>query len=56
MVIGAEVLFGKHDERLGIRYDSGSSATPYIEGTLLAIRKAQKLNGLTRGLDSILDL
>ncbi len=55
-VIGAEVLFGKPDERLSIRYDAGTSAQPYIDGTLLAIRKVQKFKGLKRGLDSILDL
>ncbi len=56
IVIGAEVLFGRPDERLSIRYDASTSAQPCIEGTLLAIRKGQSFKGLRRGLDSILDL
>jgi 4-hydroxy-tetrahydrodipicolinate reductase len=55
-VIGAEVLFGRPDERLSIRYDAGTSAQLYIEGTLLAIRKVQSFKGLKRGLGSIPDL
>lgn len=52
--IGVEVLFGRNDERLSIRYDGGTSAAPYIEGTLLAIRRVSKLIGVTRGLDALL--
>jgi len=55
-VIGAEVVFGMPDQRLTIRHDSGSSAQPYAEGALLAIRKVSALVGVHRGLDSILDL
>jgi hypothetical protein len=33
-----------------------SSAQPYVEGALLAIRKVNSFVGLRRGLDSILDL
>lgn len=49
-VIGLEVLFGGSDERLSIRYESGASATTYIEGTLRAIRRAPTIVGLQRGL------
>jgi 4-hydroxy-tetrahydrodipicolinate reductase len=52
-VIGAEVIFGANDERLSIRHDAGSSAGPYIQGTLLAIRKVMNHVGLVRGLDKI---
>lgn len=55
-VIGAEVLFGKPDEKLSIRYDAGTSAMPYIDGTLLAVRRVREIKGLRRGLDTILDL
>jgi 4-hydroxy-tetrahydrodipicolinate reductase len=55
-VIGAEVIFGMPDQRLTIRHDSGSSARPYVDGALLAIRKVSGLAGLHRGLDSVLDL
>ncbi len=55
-IIGSEVSFGKPDERLVLKYDGGSGAGPYIEGTFLAVRKVQDLVGLTRGLDMLLDL
>jgi 4-hydroxy-tetrahydrodipicolinate reductase len=53
-VIGVEVIFGAADERLVIRHDAGSGAAPYIQGTLLAIRKVRDNVGLTRGLDNII--
>ena len=55
-VISAEVIFGMADQRLSIRHDSGSSARPYVDGALLAIRKVSELTGLHRGLDAVLDL
>jgi 4-hydroxy-tetrahydrodipicolinate reductase len=54
-VIGVEAIFGAKDERLTIRHDAGSGADPYIQGTLLAIRKVRNHVGLIRGLDKILD-
>lgn len=53
-VIGVEAIFGAKDERLSIRHDAGSGAEPYIEGTLLAIRKVRNHLGLIRGLDKIM--
>ena len=53
-VISVEVIFGAKDERLTIRHDAGSGAEPYIEGTLLAIRKVKDHVGLIRGLDKIM--
>lgn len=55
-VIGAEIIFGMPDQRLSIRHDAGSSARPYVEGALLAIRKVSGLVGVHRGLDAVLDL
>ena len=55
-VISAEIIFGMPDQKLTIRHDSGSSAEPYVNGSLLAIRKVGSSTGLRRGLDSILDL
>ena len=52
--IGLEVKFGQQDERLTIHYDAGPGATPYIGGTLLAIRRVPEVIGLVRGLDRIL--
>ena len=54
-VIGVEVIFGARDERLTIRHDAGSGAGPYIQGTLLAIRKVRDHVGLIRGLDKIME-
>jgi 4-hydroxy-tetrahydrodipicolinate reductase len=54
-VISIEAIFGEEDERLTIRHDAGSGATPYLQGTLLAIRKAKNTVGLVRGLDTILE-
>jgi len=54
--ISAEVVFGMPDQRLTIRHDSGTSAEPYVDGSLLAIRKVSTFTGLRRGLDSVLDL
>lgn len=54
-VISIEAIFGAKDERLTIRHDAGSGAEPYIQGTLLAIRKVSGHVGLVRGLDRIMD-
>jgi 4-hydroxy-tetrahydrodipicolinate reductase len=54
-VIGVEAIFGAKDERLTIRHDAGSGAEPYIQGTLLAVRKVRNHVGLVRGLDKIMD-
>jgi 4-hydroxy-tetrahydrodipicolinate reductase len=55
-MIAAEIIFGMPDQRLTIRHDSGSSAQPYVDGALLAIRKVGTLKGLHRGLDAVLEL
>ncbi|MFN8475842.1 MAG: 4-hydroxy-tetrahydrodipicolinate reductase [Anaerolineae bacterium] len=54
--ISVEVIFGMSDQKLTIRHDSGSSAEPYVDGALLAIRKVSSFVGLRRGLDTVLDL
>lgn len=54
-IIACEALFGLPDERLTIRHDAGSSAAPYVAGTLLAIRRVAGLKGLVRGLDALMD-
>jgi 4-hydroxy-tetrahydrodipicolinate reductase len=56
VVFGFEIVFGKSHERLVIRHEAISHAEPYIEGTLLAIRKVSDLVGVQRGLESILKL
>lgn len=54
-VISVETIFGAKDERLTIRHDAGSGAEPYIQGTLLSIRKVRNHVGLIRGLDKIME-
>jgi 4-hydroxy-tetrahydrodipicolinate reductase len=54
-VISVEAIFGATDERLSIRHDAGNGTTPYIQGTLLAIRKVKAYTGLVRGLDRLMD-
>ncbi|MGE5602410.1 MAG: 4-hydroxy-tetrahydrodipicolinate reductase [Nitrososphaerales archaeon] len=54
--IAAEVIFGMPDQRLSLRHDAGSSAEPYVDGALLAIREVGSFIGLRRGLDSVLDM
>ena len=55
-VISAEIIFGMPDQKLTIRHDAGSSARPYVDGALLAIRKVSTLVGVHRGLHSVLEL
>jgi 4-hydroxy-tetrahydrodipicolinate reductase len=53
-VLSCEAVFGAPDERLTIRHDAGSSAVPYVAGTLLAARRVGDQVGLRRGLDSLM--
>jgi 4-hydroxy-tetrahydrodipicolinate reductase len=53
-VIAVETVFGMSGERLTIRHDAGTSAEPYVGGTLLAARRVVAIKGLIRGLDNLL--
>ncbi|MGD9914293.1 MAG: 4-hydroxy-tetrahydrodipicolinate reductase [Rhizobiaceae bacterium] len=53
-VLSCEAVFGADNERLVIRHDAGSSAAPYVAGTLLAARKVSSFVGLRRGLDAVM--
>jgi 4-hydroxy-tetrahydrodipicolinate reductase len=53
-VLSAEAIFGMPDERLTIRHDAGSSAAPYVAGTLLAARRVGEITGLVRGIDHLI--
>jgi 4-hydroxy-tetrahydrodipicolinate reductase len=53
-VVSTEVVFARPDERLVIRHDAGPTPTPYVAGTLLAIRAVTAQHGLVRGLDTLL--
>lgn len=54
--LSVEAVFGAPDQRLQIRHDSGSSAEPYVDGALLAIRAVRGRVGVTRGLDRVMDI
>jgi 4-hydroxy-tetrahydrodipicolinate reductase len=54
-VISVDAIFGMPDQKLILRHESGTSAEPYVNGALLAIRKVSTLVGLQRGLDSVME-
>jgi 4-hydroxy-tetrahydrodipicolinate reductase len=54
IVLAFEAIFGLPNERLTIRHDAGKGAEPYVQGTLLAVRRVMKVAGLVRGLDRLL--
>jgi 4-hydroxy-tetrahydrodipicolinate reductase len=53
-VLAFEAIFGLPNERLTIRHDAGKGAEPYVNGTLLAVRRVMQVTGLVRGLDRLL--
>jgi 4-hydroxy-tetrahydrodipicolinate reductase len=53
-VLAFETVFGLPQERLTIRHDAGRGAEPYVQGTLLAVRRVMQVEGLVRGLDRLL--
>lgn len=53
-VASTEVVFGLPHERVRFLHDAGGSPDPYVEGTLLAVRQAQRFVGVVRGLDRLL--
>ena len=55
-VLGIEAIFGMKDQRLHLRHEAGSSAEPYVDGALLAIRKVAGHIGVLRGLDKVMEL
>jgi 4-hydroxy-tetrahydrodipicolinate reductase len=55
-VIGVEAIFGMEDQKLVLRHEAGSGATPYVDGAMLAIRKVNTCIGLQRGLEAVMDI
>lgn len=53
-MISVDAIFGMPGQKLILRHESGSSAEPYVDGALLAIREVSNLVGLHRGLDSVM--
>ena len=54
-VISVDAIFGMPGQKLILRHEAGSSAEPYMDGALLAIREVGKLVGIHRGLDSVMN-
>ncbi|MHC5111522.1 MAG: 4-hydroxy-tetrahydrodipicolinate reductase [Planctomycetota bacterium] len=54
-VIAIESIFGMDAQKLIIRHEAGSSAEPYVDGALLAIRRVGDLVGVHRGLDTVME-
>ena len=52
--LSTEAVLATPHERLHIRHEAGTSAEPYIAGTLLAIRRVPEVTGVLRGLDRLL--
>ena len=53
-VASTEVVFAGAGEHLVLRHDPGPSPAPYVDGTLLAIRRVPDVVGVVRGLDRLL--
>jgi 4-hydroxy-tetrahydrodipicolinate reductase len=47
-------VFGAAGQRLTLRHEAIDAGAPYVDGTLLAIRRVGGLSGLVRGLDRLL--
>lgn len=54
-VISVDAVFGMPDQKLILRHESGTSAEPYVDGALLAVRKVGGLVGVHRGLDQVME-
>jgi 4-hydroxy-tetrahydrodipicolinate reductase len=52
--LSTDVILATPHERLVVRHEAGTSAEPYIAGTLLAIRRVPSVTGVIRGLDRLL--
>ncbi|MFD9426895.1 MULTISPECIES: 4-hydroxy-tetrahydrodipicolinate reductase [unclassified Streptomyces] len=53
-VVTTEIVFAGPGERLVMRHDPGTDPDPYVDGTLLAVRRVSETVGVRRGLDSLL--
>jgi len=54
-MISVDAIFGMSDQKLILRHESGTSAEPYVDGALLAIRNVSRMVGLQRGLDRVME-
>jgi len=50
----ADAIFAVPGARLVLRHEAGTDANVYVDGTLLAARRAPSLRGVVRGLDRLI--
>ncbi len=53
-MVSTEIVFGGTGEHFVMRHHPGLSPEPYVDGTLLAIRRVGDVPGVRRGLDLLL--
>src|SRR5690349_7092146 len=53
-VLSTQVILAAAGERLIVHHEAGTSAEPYVAGTLLAVRRVGEITGMRRGLDRLL--
>jgi 4-hydroxy-tetrahydrodipicolinate reductase len=53
-VVTTEIVFAESGQRLVMRHDPGPDPAPYVDGTLLAVRRVAEEAGLRRGIDALL--
>ena len=53
-VVTTEIVFAESGQRLVMRHDPGPDPAPYVDGTLLAVRRVAEQTGLRRGIDTLL--
>ncbi|NUR06841.1 MAG: 4-hydroxy-tetrahydrodipicolinate reductase [Nocardioidaceae bacterium] len=53
-VVATDIVFGGAGERLVMRHDPGLGPEPYVDGTLLAVRRVGDVPGVRRGLGTLL--
>jgi 4-hydroxy-tetrahydrodipicolinate reductase len=53
--VSTDIIFATPSERMLLRHEPGPGASPYVAGTLLAIRRVTSMAGVLRGLEHLLD-
>jgi len=53
--VSTDIIFATPSERMVLRHEPGPGASPYVAGTLLAIRRVTSVTGVLRGLEQLLD-
>jgi 4-hydroxy-tetrahydrodipicolinate reductase len=53
-LFSTEIIFTLPKEKLIIRHETDNVGEPYVNGTLLAVRKVGSFVGLVKGIDNLL--